>query len=83
MSYNPTITTSTVTVQHCRFCQLLRRKISYTDHSLGLGSTPQTIVISPEGRVLKNWTGSYGEQVQAELEEYFQIRLPGLTAGSH
>lgn len=51
-------------------------------NSLGLGSTPQTIVISPEGRVLKNWRGAYIEQVQPEVEEYFQIRLPGLTAGS-
>ena len=50
--------------------------------SLGLGGTPQTIVISPDGRVLKIWRGAYIEQVQPELEEYFQIRLPGLTAGS-
>lgn len=32
-----------------------------TLQSLGLGSTPQTIVISPEGKVLKVWTGAYSE----------------------
>jgi len=49
---------------------------------LGLGGTPQTIVISPEGLVLKNWKGAYAERVQTELEGYFQIRLPGLTSPS-
>lgn len=58
------------------------RLTSEAINSLGLGGTPQTIVISPEGRVLKSWRGAYTEQVQPELEEFFQIRLPGLTAGS-
>ena len=48
--------------------------------SLGLGTTPQTIVISPEGRVLKNWSGAYTERTRGEIEEYFQTRLPGLTS---
>jgi hypothetical protein len=48
--------------------------------SLGLGSTPQTIVISPEGRVLKNWTGAY-ERAQPEVEAYFGVQLPGVTSG--
>lgn len=43
-----------------------------------LGGTPQTIVISPEGRVLKNWTGAYTGDVQREIEKYFQIHLPGI-----
>jgi thioredoxin-related protein len=51
-------------------------------HSLGLGATPQTIVISPEGRILKNWTGAYIERVRPEVEAYFGIRLPGLISGS-
>jgi peroxiredoxin len=54
-----------------------------TIRSLGLGSTPQTIVISPEGRVLKNWTGAYTEHLQPEVEAYFGIRLPGLTSGGN
>lgn len=51
-----------------------------TVKSLGLGTTPQTIVISPEGRVLKNWTGAYTNQQQVEIEEYFETRLPGVTS---
>lgn len=56
---------------------------SETIQALGLGSTPQTIVVSPEGRIIKNWTGAYNERVQPQVEEYFQIRLPGLSSGSH
>ena len=58
------------------------RLTSETINSLGLGGTPQTIVISPEGRVLKNWSGAYMKQLQPELEKYFQVSLPGLTGGS-
>jgi peroxiredoxin len=47
---------------------------------LGLGSTPQTIVISPDGHVLKNWSGAYTVSVQPEVEEFFKVRLPGLAA---
>jgi hypothetical protein len=48
--------------------------------ALGLGPTPQTIVISPEGRVLKNWAGAYNESTRDEIEDYFQIQLPGLVS---
>lgn len=48
--------------------------------SLGLGTTPQTIVISPEGRVLRNWTGAYTDRTRGEVEEFFQTRLPGLVS---
>jgi len=47
---------------------------------LGLRSTPQTIVVSPEGRVLKNWIGVYGEHSQPDVEGFFGVHLPGLTA---
>jgi hypothetical protein len=47
---------------------------------LGLDSTPQTIVISPDGRVLKNWIGAFGKNVQPEIEQFFNVGLPGLTA---
>lgn len=57
------------------------RLTSKTIDSLGLGGTPQTIVISPEGLVLKNWKGAYAELTQPEVEAYFGIRLPGLTSG--
>lgn len=47
-----------------------------------LGSTPQTIVISREGKVLKNWLGAYTGPQQAEVEEFFGVSLPGITAGN-
>lgn len=57
----------------------------YTDlpeaakRSLGLGSTPQTIVVSPSGRVMANWVGAYGPDLRAKIERFFRVRLPGLT----
>ena len=47
--------------------------------ALGLGSTPQTLVVSPEAKLLRNWTGAYSGDLQAEVERYFGVRLPGLT----
>jgi hypothetical protein len=44
--------------------------------ALGLKNTPQTIVISPDGRVLKNWIGIFAERLQPEVEAYFGVRLP-------
>ena len=35
------------------------------------GGTPRTIIISPEGRVVKNWYGAYAEEAQKEVEEFF------------
>jgi peroxiredoxin len=45
----------------------------------GFGSTPQTLVISPEGRVVKSWIGAYGGAAQADVERTFGVRLPGLA----
>lgn len=46
---------------------------------LGLGSTPQTIVISPDGRIVKNWIGAFGGGLKPQVEEFFNVQLPGLT----
>jgi hypothetical protein len=46
---------------------------------LGLASTPQTIVIGSDGKVLKNWVGAFTSRVQPEIEQFFEVRLPGLT----
>lgn len=64
---------------HLKF-PIYTRLTSRTIESLGLGGTPQTIVISPEGRVLKNWNGAY-QRAQPEVEAYFGVQLPGLTSG--
>jgi hypothetical protein len=45
----------------------------------GLGGTPQTIVVSSDGRVLKNWPGAYSNDVAQQVEEFFNVRLPGLA----
>jgi peroxiredoxin len=49
-----------------------------TVRSYQLGGTPATILISPEGRVLKIWMGAWGGRAQAEIESHFGVRLPGL-----
>lgn len=51
-----------------------------TVQALGLGSTPQTIVVSPDGRVQQNWVGAYGAAIQPQVEGFFNVRLPGLAA---
>jgi hypothetical protein len=43
-----------------------------------LSGTPETILVSSEGVVLRVWKGAYGDSTQRELEEYFHIKLPGL-----
>lgn len=54
----------------------------YTDIPSGVeaaykfGGTPQTLVISPEGKVIKNWVGVYTGDVASEVESYFKVNLP-------
>lgn len=45
-----------------------------------LGGTPETIVVSPQGMVLKTWVGAYDDATKREVESYFGIHLPGLAA---
>lgn len=40
--------------------------------------TPQTLVISKEGKVLKVWNGAFMNDLQKEIEGYFHLSLPGL-----
>jgi hypothetical protein len=44
-----------------------------------LGSTPQTIVVSPDGRVVESWFGAYSSGQAKKVEAYFGLRLPGLA----
>jgi peroxiredoxin len=44
-----------------------------------LGTTPQTIVVSPDGKVLQNWVGAYTGEQQTQIEKYFGVKLPGIT----
>jgi len=44
----------------------------------GLGATPQTLVVSPDGLVQAVWMGAYGTRLRPEIERFFSISLPGL-----
>ena len=44
-----------------------------------MGGTPSTIVVSPDNKVLKVWSGAYQGTSLQEIENYFQVKLPGLT----
>jgi len=45
--------------------------------ALKLGGTPQTIVVSPEGKVQRNWFGAYADNTN-EVESALGVTLPGL-----
>jgi peroxiredoxin len=42
-----------------------------------LHGTPQTIVISPQGRVIQNWAGAYVGDLKSDVEVFFHVSLPG------
>jgi hypothetical protein len=41
-----------------------------------LGSTPETIVISPEGRVERAWIGAYVGRTNDEVAAFFGVAVP-------
>jgi thioredoxin-related protein len=43
-----------------------------------LSGTPQTIVVSAEGKILKSWIGAYQGVVGKEIQAFFGVRLPGV-----
>jgi len=53
-----------------------------TKDAYKLSGTPQTIVVSPEGRVLQNWIGAYAGEQQTQVEQFFHVELPGLRPGA-
>lgn len=44
-----------------------------------LGGTPATIVVSAEGKLLREWKGAYMGSAKHEIEEYFGVSVPGVT----
>ncbi len=42
-----------------------------------LGGTPETIVVSSKGTVLKVWHGAYIGEITPQIQESLQIHLPG------
>lgn len=56
------------------------RNVSLTDgKQFALKSTPQTLIISPEGKVMESWRGAYADKVKNEIEFKLGVKLPGLA----
>ena len=51
-----------------------------TRQAYRLGSTPQLIVVSREGRVQKVWTGAFAGRIEREIESFFGVDVPGIKA---
>lgn len=45
---------------------------------LKLGTTPETIVVSRDGLVLRDWRGAYTGATKQQMEEFFSMGLPDL-----
>lgn len=43
-----------------------------------MGGTPQTIVVSPKGVVIANWSGAYLGKHKEAIEEFFKVDLPDI-----
>jgi len=43
-----------------------------------LGGTPQTIVVSPNGEIIKVWSGAFAGNLQKDVEAFFDVNLPGV-----
>ncbi len=43
-----------------------------------LSPTPETFVVDPGGKVLKHWLGAWRDDTAAQVEAFFNCRLPGL-----
>jgi hypothetical protein len=54
--------------------------IEHSQETSLLSGTPQTLVITNDGKIIKNWFGAYAGKLQIELEQYFQLKLPGLIS---
>jgi len=44
-----------------------------------LGGTPATIVVSADGKLLREWKGAYMGDAKREIEEYFGVSFPVAT----
>jgi AhpC/TSA family len=56
--------------------QILKDLSAENMKALGLGSTPQTIVVSPQRRVLKNWIGFFAGDIKKQVCAFFDVSLP-------
>lgn len=66
-------------LQHDLTIPIFAEPSDETKTNYKLGGTPQTFIISPEGRVVKIWSGAYMGNLKSEIDNYLQVKLPGLN----
>lgn len=69
--------------QHPLGFQAIKDVATDAHDAFKMGSTPQTVVVSPEGKVLKSWVGAYMGNTKLEVESYFGVRLPDVDESVH
>jgi hypothetical protein len=47
--------------------------------ALKVGGTPETVVVSAGGKVLRSWRGAFSRRSADEVSAYFGVHLPGLV----
>jgi peroxiredoxin len=45
----------------------------------GVGGTPTTLMISPDGTIKELWQGAYAGNTQTQVETRMHVKLPGVT----
>jgi len=53
--------------------------VAASREAYGLGATPETFVVGPNGRIMKIWRGAYLGPVALEVAALLEVRLPGMT----
>ena len=48
-----------------------------------LTGTPHTVLVSPQGTVIRAWAGAYVTKQAPDIERYLALKLPGLSAAAH
>jgi peroxiredoxin len=46
-----------------------------------LAGTPQTFIVSPDGHLIKMWSGAFTNKVKEEMETFFEMKLPEVGPG--
>lgn len=46
---------------------------------LGIAATPETVVVSPAGKVMQVWTGAYMQSNLIRVQQFFHVTLPGIS----
>ena len=52
---------------------------SWISRALAIKATPQTLVISKDGKIIHNWVGAFVNTTSQQVEAEFKMKLPGLS----